>query len=264
MPIELTTLADGGQPATKVAAEIARFLNDARVSLDLALYDVRLPGQVGDRVGDVDVAGLGPARQRDLAVAGVDGDDDPLAVGLEHALEELGIAQGGGADHDPLGAGLEHGRDRGRVAQPAADLDRAADRGRDALHGVEVARLASLRPVEVDHVQELGAFAGPAGCGVDRVRVIDGLLGIVAPQQPDGLAAADIDRRIEDHAAVGVLTQIPAKLASSRSPAVLDFSGWNWTPKTLSRSTAQAKREPYAALPSRSLPSGRGAKEWTK
>ena len=27
-------------------------------------------------------------------------------------------------------------------------------------------------------------------------------------------------------------------------PAALDFSGWNWTPKTLSRSAAQAKRSP--------------------
>jgi len=47
VPIELTTLADGGQPATKVAAEIARFLNGARASLDLALYDVRLETEAG-------------------------------------------------------------------------------------------------------------------------------------------------------------------------------------------------------------------------
>ena len=37
---------------------------------------------------------------------------------------------------------------------------------------------------------------------------------------------------------------MPAKLESSRNPAALDFSGWNWTPKTLSRSAAQAKRAP--------------------
>jgi hypothetical protein len=37
---------------------------------------------------------------------------------------------------------------------------------------------------------------------------------------------------------------MPAKLESRRKPAALDFSGWNWTPKTLSRSAAQVKRAP--------------------
>ena len=36
MPIELTTLTDGGQPASRVASEIAAFLTAARVTLDLA------------------------------------------------------------------------------------------------------------------------------------------------------------------------------------------------------------------------------------
>ena len=91
-------------------------------------------------------------------------------------------------------------------------------------------------------MQELGAFAGPAPRGVDRVGVVGGLALVVALQQPHGLAAADVDRRVEDHA--GTDAQTPAKLESSRSPAALDFSGWNWTPKTLSRSAAQAKRAP--------------------
>jgi hypothetical protein len=43
---------------------------------------------------------------------------------------------------------------------------------------------------------------------------------------------------------LGALTQTPAKFESSRRPAALDFSGWNWTPKTLPRSAAQAKRAP--------------------
>jgi phosphatidylserine/phosphatidylglycerophosphate/cardiolipin synthase-like enzyme len=64
VPIELTTLADGGQPATKVAAEIAAFLNDARVSLDLALYDVRLETEAGALV----LASLLAAHQRGVRV----------------------------------------------------------------------------------------------------------------------------------------------------------------------------------------------------
>jgi phosphatidylserine/phosphatidylglycerophosphate/cardiolipin synthase-like enzyme len=64
VPIELTTLADGGQPATKVAAEIATFLNDAQESLELALYDVRLESDAGALV----LAALLAAHQRGVRV----------------------------------------------------------------------------------------------------------------------------------------------------------------------------------------------------
>ena len=64
MPIELTTLTDGGQPATQVAAAIAAFLNDARKSLDLALYDVRLESDAGALV----LASLLAAHQRGVRV----------------------------------------------------------------------------------------------------------------------------------------------------------------------------------------------------
>jgi phosphatidylserine/phosphatidylglycerophosphate/cardiolipin synthase-like enzyme len=62
--IELTMLIDGGQPATKVAAEIAAFLNEARTSLDLALYDVRLETEAGALV----LASLLAAHQRGVRV----------------------------------------------------------------------------------------------------------------------------------------------------------------------------------------------------
>jgi len=54
--IELTLLEDGGQSADAVAERIVGFLSPARRSLELALYDVRLPGPVGDRVRDALVA----------------------------------------------------------------------------------------------------------------------------------------------------------------------------------------------------------------
>jgi len=62
--IELTMLIDGGQSATKVAAEIAAFLNEARTSLDLALYDVRLESEAGALV----LASLLAAHQRGVRV----------------------------------------------------------------------------------------------------------------------------------------------------------------------------------------------------
>ena len=63
-PLELTTLFDGGQPATRVAAEIAAFLAGARTSLDLALYDVRLETEAGALV----LASLLAAHQRGVRV----------------------------------------------------------------------------------------------------------------------------------------------------------------------------------------------------
>jgi phosphatidylserine/phosphatidylglycerophosphate/cardiolipin synthase-like enzyme len=62
--VELTTLTDGGQAAAEVAGEIATFLNDARQSLDLALYDVRLESDAGALV----LATLLAAHQRGVRV----------------------------------------------------------------------------------------------------------------------------------------------------------------------------------------------------
>jgi phosphatidylserine/phosphatidylglycerophosphate/cardiolipin synthase-like enzyme len=51
-PMEVWTLTEGGQPAEPTAERLAAFLGEAKESLELALYDVRLPGPVGDLVAD--------------------------------------------------------------------------------------------------------------------------------------------------------------------------------------------------------------------
>jgi phosphatidylserine/phosphatidylglycerophosphate/cardiolipin synthase-like enzyme len=62
--IEVVTLEDGGQRAEDVAARLVAWLEATRASLDLALYDVRLPGAVGD-----DVAGaIRAARDRGVRI----------------------------------------------------------------------------------------------------------------------------------------------------------------------------------------------------
>jgi phosphatidylserine/phosphatidylglycerophosphate/cardiolipin synthase-like enzyme len=48
--MDVWTLSDGGQPAEQIAARLVDFLRGAQRSLDLALYDVRLPGTIGDDV----------------------------------------------------------------------------------------------------------------------------------------------------------------------------------------------------------------------
>jgi phosphatidylserine/phosphatidylglycerophosphate/cardiolipin synthase-like enzyme len=50
--MEVWTLSDGGQGAEDTARRVAEFLRPARESLELALYDVRLPDPVGSIVAD--------------------------------------------------------------------------------------------------------------------------------------------------------------------------------------------------------------------
>jgi hypothetical protein len=48
--IEEHTLVDGGQTAAAIADRLVGWLAAAHSSLDIALYDVRLPGPIGDAV----------------------------------------------------------------------------------------------------------------------------------------------------------------------------------------------------------------------
>jgi phosphatidylserine/phosphatidylglycerophosphate/cardiolipin synthase-like enzyme len=71
--LEAWTLEDGGQPPEAVAERLVRWLAAARRSLDLALYDVRLPGPVGDGVAGA----LRDAIGRGVAVRIAYNDDTP-------------------------------------------------------------------------------------------------------------------------------------------------------------------------------------------
>jgi phosphatidylserine/phosphatidylglycerophosphate/cardiolipin synthase-like enzyme len=61
--IEAHPLSPGGQTALELAQRVAAFLGEAQKSLDLALYDVRLPGEPGDLVANTlrDAAARGVA-----------------------------------------------------------------------------------------------------------------------------------------------------------------------------------------------------------
>jgi phosphatidylserine/phosphatidylglycerophosphate/cardiolipin synthase-like enzyme len=63
-PLEVHTLRPGGETALELARRVAGFLGEARRSLDLALYDIRLPGEPGDIVS----AALRDAAARGVAV----------------------------------------------------------------------------------------------------------------------------------------------------------------------------------------------------
>jgi phosphatidylserine/phosphatidylglycerophosphate/cardiolipin synthase-like enzyme len=71
--LDVWTLEDGAQRPEAVAERLVAWLSDARESLDLALYDVRLPGAVGDAVADT----LRAAMQRGVRVRIAYNDEDP-------------------------------------------------------------------------------------------------------------------------------------------------------------------------------------------
>jgi phosphatidylserine/phosphatidylglycerophosphate/cardiolipin synthase-like enzyme len=93
-PIELTLLEDGGQSAAEVVERIVGFLAPARRSLELALYDVRLPGPVGDRVRDTLVAAHERGVEVRLAynVNAADPEDSPPPRTDPGVIETLPVA----------------------------------------------------------------------------------------------------------------------------------------------------------------------------
>ena len=180
----------GPSPQEMLAASLA-----ACTAITMEMYAKRKNWDVGD----VEVAALGPPRERDLALAGVDRDDDPDVVVGQHPPQEHRVAQGGGPDHDPFGSRPQHREDGLLVAQASSDLNREGDGVGDAADRLEVAGLPRFGAVEVYDVQEARPFVDPAQRRVDRIGVVGRLARVVALQQPHRLAAADVDGRVEDH-----------------------------------------------------------------
>jgi phosphatidylserine/phosphatidylglycerophosphate/cardiolipin synthase-like enzyme len=71
--LDVHTLEDGAQSAEAIGERLVAWLGAARRSLDLALYDVRLPGPVGDAVADA----LRGAMRRGVQVRLAYNDDEP-------------------------------------------------------------------------------------------------------------------------------------------------------------------------------------------
>ena len=94
--LDVHTLQDGGQRPEATAERLVDWLGAASRSLDLALYDVRLPGPVGDAVADA----LRAAMRRGVRVRLAFNDDEPgpdprpfeppPPSTERHILEELG------------------------------------------------------------------------------------------------------------------------------------------------------------------------------
>ena len=74
--IDEHTLVDGGQTAEAIAERLVAWLGEAQRSLDIALYDVRLPGPIGDSVAGA----LRAAAARGVAVRIAFNEDGDRAV----------------------------------------------------------------------------------------------------------------------------------------------------------------------------------------
>jgi phosphatidylserine/phosphatidylglycerophosphate/cardiolipin synthase-like enzyme len=90
--IEERTLGDGGQTAEAIADRLAGRLAAAQRSLEIALYDVRLPGAIGDTVAGA----IRAAASRGVAVRIAFNQDGDRAVKSPartepSLLEQLGV-----------------------------------------------------------------------------------------------------------------------------------------------------------------------------
>jgi hypothetical protein len=119
----------------------------------------------------------------------------------DQGLEQGGVGEGGGAEHRSRRAGIEGSGDIVSRTQPPAGLHRHGHRLADPHQLLDVHGRPRTRAVQVDDVKRLRALLGPAPRRVDRVGVEGGLAVVVALHQPHGSTLADVDRRVEDHAA---------------------------------------------------------------
>ena len=71
MDPEVTFLNDGGQDASSVLERLVAFINEARTSLDLAVYDAHLESPLADKL----LGAFDDARTRGVTVRAVYNDD---------------------------------------------------------------------------------------------------------------------------------------------------------------------------------------------
>ena len=147
----------------------------------------------------VTLRGLGPAFDRDLAVARVEADRDAAGKFPRGALHQLGIAHRRGADDDARDALGEPGLDGREVADAAAELHRHGDRLEHRLDRQRVDRLAGKGAVEIDHMQIFETLRGKSSRLRRRIEIEHGGARHVALLEAHALAVLQVDGGKEDH-----------------------------------------------------------------
>ena len=148
----------------------------------------------------VDVGRLGPALDRDPAVARVDADRDPPGMRARRRPHQAGVAQRGGAEDHPRDARAPASASMRRaVADAAAELHRHRDRGEDRLDRRAVDRRPAKAPFRSTRCSQrqpaaAKARACAAGSSPKTVAPVH-----VAAQQPHAGAVLEVDGGVEDH-----------------------------------------------------------------
>src|ERR1017187_3982466 len=142
-----------------------------------------------------------PALDRDLAVLGIQADDDMAGEGAAGVLQETGILHRCRADDDVADAVVEIALDGVQIADAAAQLyrDPAADCADDILDHALVARLARNRAIQINQVQPARALVQPMPGHRRRIVGEHGLLVHIALFEAYGAPLLDIDRGDDKH-----------------------------------------------------------------
>ena len=161
----------------------------------------------------------------DPPAPGIQRHDDLLATELlQQPGKKRWIIDRRGPDHGLSGSGVKCGRDRFHRPQTSAQVPDDVPAARDVPEDLQVQRIAPERPVEIHHVDPPGPLAHPF---VRHCHWIDRILRrrVIAPlEKPNAPASLEVDGRDDLHHLPPPLT----KRLRSSSPAVCDFSGWNW------------------------------------
>ena len=218
---------DGGrQPVDVGPAEQA-------VAVDVGDHERRRRREPAERVGELHAARLGPAVHGDVAAAVVEPDGD-----RHDRRRRRRRAPGRAPRPTPSRRGRRRRRRAPRrrrrertpppvctAARPATAAAIAATTGRFVASPVR----AASRSTTWIHVAPCGAEVGGHG---DGVVAVDGLGRVVALAQAHDVAAAQVDRRVQQRSRAATASEL-TKLPSRPSPADADFSGWNCTANTL-------------------------------
>lgn len=92
--LSVRTLDEGGQTGEEIGGELVAWLGETRRTLDLALYDVRIPGPVGDEVAGA----IRAARERGVRVRIAIHDPEVRAEGLAPPRTRTDVLAGLGVE----------------------------------------------------------------------------------------------------------------------------------------------------------------------
>ena len=155
----------------------------------------------------------------------------------------------------PVLDGALDGRDR---PQAAAELHGDRDPPADLADDPTVRALLASR-VQVHHMEPPGSRGLEPHGDLDGVVVVHGLGRVVAAEEADASALAEVDGRDDDRAEPTSSTND----SYSWRPGSPDFSGWNCVANTFPRASTAENGRPCSARPIECGPRS-GAYEWTK